>query len=186
MPPVLEPMLVGEDGEHALETVVGELHHHPAPLTDEVFVVGLSRPGLKALEPFTELMSPDQTAFDQEVEGAVHGGQAHLLAPLFELTPDGLYREMIVGMKDHLRDQIPLAGDRLVVLPKMTAEPFEKGGSVRVIETSHGAQGRERHWRRTRIPELPGLADVRRPAGLEPPAELGLKPPGARYRLRVW
>src|SRR5215218_7181312 len=88
MPPVLEPMLVGEDGEHALEAFVGEFHHHPATLTDEVFVVGLSRPGLKALEPFTELMSPDQATFDQEVEGAVHGGQAHLLAPLFELTPD--------------------------------------------------------------------------------------------------
>ena len=65
-------------------------------------------------------------------------------------------------MKDHLRDQIPLAGDRLMVLPKVTAEPFEKGGAVRLIETSHGEQpGSGTGWR-TRTLELPELADVRR------------------------
>jgi hypothetical protein len=98
-----------------------------------MFVIGLCRHGLEALEAFTELMSPNQSTFDQEVESAVHGGQADSLAPLIELAPNALDREMIVGIKDHLRDHITLAGDRLVMLPKVTAEPFEKNRSVRLI-----------------------------------------------------
>jgi len=156
MPPVLEPLLVGQDRKHPLETFVGELHHPAALLADQMFMVGLSDPGLETLEAFTELMSADQSTLDQEVEGAVHGGQADPLAALMELASDALYREMIVGMKDDLRHQIPLAGDRLMVLPKVTAKPFEKDRSVRPIQTSHGEQRRERRWRRTRTREQPG------------------------------
>src|SRR3954447_25265501 len=111
MPAVLKPLLVGKGGEHPLEALIGELHHLAALLADQMFVVGLSCPGLEALEPFTELMSPNQSTLDQEVEGTVHSGKADPLAALIELAPDFLYREMIVGMKDDLCHQIPLAGD---------------------------------------------------------------------------
>src|SRR3954453_1444653 len=166
MPPVLKPLLVRKDREHPLETFVGELHHLAALLADQVLVVGLSGPGLEAPEAFTELMSPDQSALDQKVEGPVHGGQADPLTALIELAPNALYREMIVRMKDDLRHQIPLAGDRLMGLPKGTAEPFEKGRCVRPIQTSHGAQRRGRRWRRTRTREQLAQADARRPVGL--------------------
>src|SRR6185503_595525 len=186
MPPVLEPLLVGKDREHPLETLIGELHQLAALLADQMFVVGLSSPGLEALEAFTELMSSDQSALDQEVEGAVHGGQANPLAALMELAPDTFYREMIVRMEDDLSHQVPLAGDRLVVLPKVTTEPFAKGRSVCLIQTSHGEQRRERSWRRTRTRELPRSAGVRRPAGLEPPGALEPMPRAVRCRPRGW
>ena len=114
MPPVLEPLLVGKDREHPLETLIGELHQRAALLADQMFVVGLGSPGLEALEAFTELMCPDQSTLDQEIEGAVHGGEADPLTALSELAPDTFYREMIVRMKDDLSHQIPLA-DRLQI-----------------------------------------------------------------------
>ena len=44
---------------------------------------------------------------------------------------------MVVGEKDDLGHEIALAGDRLVMLPKVTAKALEKGGGFRLIETGH-------------------------------------------------
>jgi hypothetical protein len=137
MPPVLKPMLVRQNREHALQTLVREFHDLPAPLADQVLVIGLRAHRLVALESFAEFVGPDQAALDQEIQRAVHRGQADPLAAVLQLAPDLFHREMIVGKKDYLRDEIALAGNRLMMLAEMTAKSLEKGSSFSLIQARH-------------------------------------------------
>jgi hypothetical protein len=59
---VLELMLVGNDGQHALETLVLELDHRTAAKADEMLVMGLLRHRLIPLEALAEIVRPDQSA----------------------------------------------------------------------------------------------------------------------------
>jgi len=51
---------------------------------------------LVPLEPLAKLVRADQSAFQQEVEGAVHGGHPHPLALTLELAANALYGEVIL------------------------------------------------------------------------------------------
>jgi hypothetical protein len=117
VPAVLKAMLVGQNRQHALEALVGKFHYLAASLANEMLVVGMSRHRLVAPEAFAEFVSPDQAAFHQEIKGAVDCRQSHPLSSILQLAPNGLDRQMIVGVEDDLSDEIALAGDRLVMFP---------------------------------------------------------------------
>ena len=73
---------------------------------------------------------------------------------------------MVVGEEDDLRDQIALAGDRLVVIAEIPAEAFEEGGplgpSERAIAGSTAGLGEPGlgRYRRGRLLVVDALAGV--------------------------
>ena len=136
---MLKAMLVGQDRQHPLQPLVGELHDPAAALANEVLVVRLGRHGLVPLEAFAEVMGPYQTTLDQEIEGTVDGGGSHPLSPLFQLPADRVDGEVFRRQEDDLGHQIALPSDRLVMLPKMTAKTFGVGRGFRLIEAGHRA-----------------------------------------------
>src|SRR4051812_19897880 len=121
---MLKAMLVSKDRQHALQTLVGELYYASAALTDEMLVVRLPRHRLIALEALAKVMCPDEPTFEQKLESAVHRGCTDLLALQPQLFSDSLHRQMLVRMKHHPGDEIPLARDWLMVLPEMAAKAF--------------------------------------------------------------
>jgi hypothetical protein len=92
---------------------------------------------LVALEPFTEIMGSHQAALDQKLEGAVHRRGTHPLTLLPQLAADAFDGKMVLGEKDDLGYEIPLAGDRLVVLAEMAAEAVGVGGCLCLIQSGH-------------------------------------------------
>lgn len=130
-------MLIRQHREHALQPLVGEFHDPPTAFTDQVLVVRLPGHRLVPAEAFAELVGPDQPAFDQQVQGAVDGGDPYLFAPLLELAADPFDRQVVVGEEKDLGDQIPLAGNRLVVLPEILTKALEEGGAFRFIQAHH-------------------------------------------------
>jgi hypothetical protein len=99
MSPVLESVLVGQNRQHPLQPFVGKFHHSAAALADEMFVITLRDRRLVALESLAKLVSAHEAAFDQEVEGAIDSGHAHPLPLAFQLPPDAVNREVILGNK---------------------------------------------------------------------------------------
>jgi len=130
MPLVLEAVLVGQDGEHALQPLVGEFHDPATALADEVLVVGLCRHRLVPLETFAEVVGSHQPAFYQQVERSVHGGGTHPLALLLELPTNRLDGKVISREEYNLCHEIALTGNRLVVFPEVTAEALGVGGCL--------------------------------------------------------
>ena len=146
MAAVLETMLICQDRQHALEALVGKLDHPAAALADEVLVICLRGHRLVTPESLAEFMGPHQTAFYQEVKGPVHGSSSHPLAPMLELSKNGIDREVVLGTKYDLSYQVALAGHRLVVLPKVTTKSFEKrGGKVVGAIGVSGGSGDQDH-----------------------------------------
>jgi hypothetical protein len=134
---MLKTMLIGQNRQHSLQPLIGELHYPAAPLTDQMFVVRLRRHGLVALESLTEVMGPNQAALNQKIQGTVDSGGAHPLSPLLQLSADCFDRQMFVCEEDDLSHEIALAGDRLMMFPKVTAEALGMGGGFCLIQTGH-------------------------------------------------
>src|SRR5687768_11282436 len=124
---MLEAMLVGENRQHALETLVGEFDNPAAALADEVLVIRLSRHGLVAFEALAEIVRSHQAALNQKVERAVHRGSAYPLPLLLQLAPNSLDGEVIFREKYDLCYDIALTGNRLVMFPKVAAEALGVG-----------------------------------------------------------
>jgi hypothetical protein len=102
-----------------------------------MFVIGVCHHRLVPLESLAEVVRSHQSAFDQEIERAVDRGGPHRFALAFQLALNGLHRKMTFAKKDDLCDEVTLAGDRLVMLAEMTAEPIEMGRCLTPIEASH-------------------------------------------------
>lgn len=134
---MLEAVLIRQNRQHPLQPLVGEFHHPAAPLADQMFVVRLRRHWLVPLEPLTEVVGPHQAALHQKIQGTVDGGGAHPLSPLFQLPADGIDGQMLRRQKDNLGYEIALAGDRLMMLPKVTAKPLGVGRSFCLTEAGH-------------------------------------------------
>jgi hypothetical protein len=134
---VLEAVLVRQDRQHSLQTLVGEFHYFPASLANEMLVVGMRHHRLVPLESFAKVVSSHQAAFDQKIERAINCGSAHPFPLLLELSPDRLDGEMVVSEKDDSGDEIALPGDGLVMLAEVTAETIEMGRCLSPIEVSH-------------------------------------------------
>src|SRR5918999_2609616 len=112
MAAMLKAVLVRQYRQHSLQAFIGKLDHPAAALADEVLMVTLGDGGrgLVALESLAKFMRPDQPAFQQEIKGAVDGGHSHLLAVALQLAANALNGEVILGKKDDLSNEIPLAG----------------------------------------------------------------------------
>jgi hypothetical protein len=95
MPSVLKPMLVSQNGEHALQALVGKLDDPPAPLADEMLVTGLGIYRLVSFESLAELVRSHQPALDQKLERAIDGGQSHGLSLAPELAANAVHREVV-------------------------------------------------------------------------------------------
>jgi hypothetical protein len=137
MAAVLKAVLFREYQQHPLQPFVAELDYPAAPLADEVLMVALGDGGLIALEPLAEFMRANQAAFHQEVQGPVNGGHSYLLAVALQLAANALDGEVIVGKKDDLSDEIPLAGKRLMMFPEIAVEALEKSRSLSLIQSCH-------------------------------------------------
>ena len=102
-----------------------------------MFVVRLRRHGLVALEALAEVVRPHQAALDQKIQGAVDRGGAHPPSPLLQFSADCFDRQMFLGEEDDLGHEIALAGDRLMMFPKVTAKALRVGCGFCLIETGH-------------------------------------------------
>jgi len=87
---VLKPVLVGDDGEHSLQTLVLELDHPAAAFADQMLVVCLGRHGLVTLEPLTEVMGTNQPTLQQNIQSAIYCRRAHLFTLLPEPATDAI------------------------------------------------------------------------------------------------
>lgn len=134
---MLKTVLVGQDRQHPLQPLVGELHYPAASLADQVLMIRLRRHGLVAFETLAEVMGPHEATLDQKIQGAVDGGGAHPLSPMLQLSADGFDRQVFFGEENDLGYEIALAGDRLTMFPKMTAKALGMGGGFCLIEAGH-------------------------------------------------
>ena len=137
VPAMLKALFVREHRKHPFQPFVSELDNPAAPFADQVLVVGLRCHWLVTLEALPKLVRPHQTALDQQIQSAIHRSGAYGLTLLFELPLDPVDRQVVLGPKYDLGNEIALAGDRLVVLPEVTAESIEKGCSLGLIEMGH-------------------------------------------------
>ena len=133
-----------------------------------MLVVRLRGHRLVALEPLAELMGPHQPALHQQIQGAIHRRRADSLSLLLQLAADGLNREVVFGQEHDLGYQVSLAGNRLVVLAKVTAKALEKGRSFGLIEVCHrrgtarpGPRGVDRQRRMIVVGSALGLLQTR-------------------------
>ena len=134
---MLKTMLVSQNRQHPLQTFVREFYYPATAFTDQVLVVRLPRHRLIPLEALTKVMGSDQPALEKKLKCAVHSGGTHPLALQLQFFSNGFYRQVLVRMKHDLRDEIPLARDRLMVLPEMTAKAFGVSGSLPFIQSGH-------------------------------------------------
>jgi hypothetical protein len=134
---MLKTMFIGKNRQHPLQPFVGELDYPAAALADEVFMVTLSDGRLISLESFAEFMSADQPAFQQKVERAIDGGHTHPFALALQLAAYALHRKVILGEKDDLGNEIPLAGERLMMFPEIAMEALEKSCSLSLVQSCH-------------------------------------------------
>jgi hypothetical protein len=137
MAAVLKAVFVGQNRQHPLQAFVGKLDHPAAALADEVLMVTLGDRGLVSLETLAKFMRADQPAFHQEIEGAVNGGHSHLLALALQLAANALDREVTLGKKDDLSNEIPLTGERLMMFPEIAMEALEKSRSLSLVQSCH-------------------------------------------------
>jgi hypothetical protein len=137
MTPVLESVLVRQNQQHPLQPFVGKLDDPAATLADQMFVVTLRDRRLVTLEPFPKLVSADEAAFHQEVEGAIDRSHSHPLAVAFQLAANAVHREVVLGEKDDLGDEISLAGEWLPMFPEVAMEALEKSRSLSLIQSCH-------------------------------------------------
>jgi hypothetical protein len=84
-------------------------------------------------------MAPHQAAFDQKLQRAVHGGGAYPVALLLQDSADTLAGEMFFREENDLSDKTSLAGDRLVMLPEITAKALGVCSGLRLIQSGHQA-----------------------------------------------
>lgn len=137
MTAVLKAVLVGQNGQHPLQPFVGKLDDPAAALADEMLMITLRDRRLVALESLTELMGPDQAAFHEEVERTVDGGHSHPLTVAFQLAANPLDGEVILGKEHDLGNEIPLAGERLMMFPEIAVEALEKRRSFSLVQSCH-------------------------------------------------
>jgi hypothetical protein len=137
MATMLKTVLIGQDWEHPLEPLIGELDDSAALLANQMLVIGLGRHRLVPFKAFPELLGSDQSALHQEVQRAIHGGHSDLLAALLQLPSNRLDRQVVLGEENYLGHQLALAGNWLTVLAEVSSETFEKGGSFSLIEAGH-------------------------------------------------
>ncbi len=119
---MLEPVLVCQNRQHPLETLVGKLDDSAATLADQVLVICLGGHRLIAFEPFAKVVGPGQATLHQKLERAVHRCGTNPLTLLPELSTDSFHGQVILGKKEYLRNKVALASDWLVVFPEMAAE----------------------------------------------------------------
>jgi hypothetical protein len=153
---VLKGVLVGDNRQHALQSLILELDHSAAPLANQVLVMRLGRHRLEALESLTEVMRPNQPALQEDVQSSIDRSGTHPLAFLAEPATNAIDREMIFGQQDSFGYQVALSGDRQPMISKETAETLKEGGPLTPIEVGHG------RTLRTRWQAAPGRAGVRR------------------------
>lgn len=134
---MLKAVLVCQDRQHALQPLIGELHHSAAALADQMLVIRLRSHGLVSLESFTEVMRTHESALHQQLESPIDGGRADLLTPLSQLTADCFDRKMVLGEEDNLRHKVSGASDGLVVLAKVAAKALGVGGCFCLIQSGH-------------------------------------------------
>src|SRR3954463_15573313 len=91
---------------------------------------------------------------------------------------------MFLGKKDHLSNQVPLAGDRLVVLTEVSAKAIEKGRCLTLIEVGHRRQ--QGAWRGTMPRVEPVSEDARRRSAAAPPGAGARQPRKFRSPLPRW
>ena len=134
---MLKAVLVGDDGEHPFELLVGEFEDLAATYAQQMPVPGLSSGRLKALEAFTKIMRLDQPALQQHVERPIDGRNANPLSPFFEAALNPLDGKMILGAEDGFRHEVPLPGDRLMMIPQIPAETLEESDALIPAEACH-------------------------------------------------
>src|SRR5918999_597894 len=159
---------------------MGEFQDSPAALADEVLVMGVRCHGLVALESLTELVRAHQPAFDQKIQRTVYCREPYPGPLLPKLAPDSFNRQVILGEKYHPGDEIALAGNRLVMLPKIPAKTFEEGRSLGFIQLGHRPEQPLWRVRRTRFPAALMSVGTRRRSGTGPLRAPGRGRPGDR------
>jgi hypothetical protein len=134
---MLKAVLIRQNRQHPLQPFVRELDYPPAALADEMFVVTLGNCRLVTLESLPKLVSPNHSAFHQKVQGPVDSSHPYPLPLPLQLATNALDGEVILGKKHDLGDEIPLAGERLMMFPKVAVEALEKSRSLSLIQSCH-------------------------------------------------
>lgn len=126
VPLILEMVLVGGHAEHPLQPVITEFDHPPAAAADEVGVFAPVLGRLVPLEPFAEIVLPDQAALHQRFDRSVEGRQADVFAPFDHAASEHFDRRMIPALEQHFSHQHPLPGDRQPAVPEIPPEPIDQ------------------------------------------------------------
>jgi hypothetical protein len=92
---------------------------------------------LVTLEALAKLVGTNCTALHQEVEGPIDGGHADPLPLTLQLAANAVNREVILGLKDDVSNEIPLAGEWLTMFPKVAMEALEKSRSLSLVQSCH-------------------------------------------------
>ena len=129
-PLILKVMFVGGHPKHPLQAVVAELDHAATAAAHEMGMFAPVVGRLIPLEPFAEVVLPDQTALDQGFDGSVERRQSNRLAPLRQPPPENVDRGMIQAVEQHFGHHHPLPGDREPPVPEIAPEPIDQERAV--------------------------------------------------------
>ena len=132
-----ERVFIGDDGQHPLQAVVGELDYGAAPDAYQVLVALLRRGGLVPLEALAEVVSPHQSAGSEKFLCSIHGGGPYPVIAFRQGSLNIGRRRVRLGADDYPGDTGTLSGAGKPVILKVLPEAVYQIGPLTRAHPSH-------------------------------------------------